>query len=475
MVGSGGVLYASGMMRLKMIAMALIAAGMSALGALGAFGQEGAQPEGAKPAQPGAVPAVPGPVLDQPEEKKQNPENTVDWGPRWGVWRGEIQLPEGQALSFNFVIDFARDGAGEPVWTLELRNGPESIPATIVSEYPKVTMTFAGTEARIESVLDEASTGLAGEYVYARTNGEGEEIEYRLPFRAWNSDGRRFAWLDPEWTPGDAIAGRWSLHFDEREGPAVAELVTLPDGMNVLGTVMTPTGDDGQLAGTFEKGRLRLSRFTGGSGLLYDATLEADGTLIGTYRSLGHHAEGFTGTADGEAALPDLFELTSWRDEVGLADLTFKNYEGSEVNLGELAPDGSPRLIYVMGTWCHNCADATRYLSELHERYSGAGLAVVGLAFETPKEFEEQAANVRAYVQHRAVPFPILVAGQRDKAAATEALGALDKVRAFPTIAFVSKDGEVVAVHQGFVGPAAPGRHAELRSAFESRIESMLE
>lgn len=439
----------------------------------------GARPAGAQ----GALqPSPEGPVTTQPEPGQPgvqpggepvlpevNPQNMVDHGPRWGMWRGEIELPGSKALSFNFVVEFGRDAERLPVWEVTLRNGPEVLPVVFENKAPAVVFTFPGTEARIEATTDETGTSMSGEYIYTR-----EGVEHRLPFTAHCSDARRFAWIDPAWKAGEPIAGRWSINFDERGGPAIAELRTLGDGETVVGTVMTPTGDDGLLVGTFESGRLRLSRFTGGTGLLYDATLEGDGTMIGTYRSLAHHEEGFTAAPDGDAQLPDLFGLTKWRRDVGLADMTFRTFEGSEVNLGELAPDGSPRLIYIMGTWCHNCADATRYLGELHERYSGQGLTIVGLAFETPSAFEEQAENVRSYVLHRGVPFPILVAGQRDKGKATEALGALDKVRAFPTIAFVSPGGEVVAVHQGFVGPAAPERHAELRAQFESRIEAML-
>lgn len=451
----------------------VLALGIWAMDAFAQMAPGHSQPE----QPPASAPAHPGPLqpTDQPENPAPDPANTIDWGPRWGIWRAEIDLPEGHILSFNFVIDFNRSEAKEPLWSFQLRNGPEVIQGHIEVKLPEVILTFPGTDARIVAILDGPTTGFTGEYIYTRDSDDGEPVEYRLPFRAQCSDSRRFAWLDPEWSPAEPIAPRWTLHFDTREGPAIAELRTLPDGMNVLGTVITPTGDDGHLAGTFEKGRLRLSSFTGSSGILYDATLEADGTLIGTYRSLAHHAEGFTASPDGDAALPDPFKLTAWRQDIGLADLAFKTYDGTELNLAELAPDGSPRLIYIMGTWCHNCADATRYLSELHERYAPSGLTIVGLAFETPETFEEQAENVRAYVLHKSVPFPVLVAGQRDKDAATEALRALDRVRAFPTIAFVSKEGEILAVHQGFVGPAAPERHARLRAEFQSRIESMLD
>ncbi|GAB5497440.1 MAG: hypothetical protein Phyf2KO_25200 [Phycisphaerales bacterium] len=418
------------------------------------------------------------PTGEPPPENFQKPENTVDWGPRKGIWRGEIELPEAKVLSFNFVVRFRRDDQKEPIWDIWLRNGVETLPATLINNNPSYTITFPNTEARIEATINNSNTGLGGEYIYTRANSEGENVEYRLPFSAQVSDTRRFEWVEQQDANEDEepaeLAERWSVTFDKRKGPAVAELHTLPDGINVYGTVMTPTGDDGHLAGTFQNGRLRLSRFTGGSGLLYDGTLEADGTLIGTFRSLAHHAEGFTASPDGEAALPNLFELTKWNDGIELADLSFRDTQGQEVNLSEIAPQGSPRLIYVMGTWCHNCADATRYLTSVYEQYKEEGLEIVGLAFESPKKFEEQARSVEKYIDSKDVPFEILVAGNRDKAEATKILGALDKVAAYPTVVFVDASGRIAGVHQGFVGPAAPTRHAQLRREFTERIESML-
>jgi len=259
-------------------------------------------PEVQTAAQPEAQPEE---VAQQPEEPKANSKNTIDWGPRRGIWRGEIELPGGQALSFNFVIEFTRDEEDQPTWDVSLRNGAEVLPAMIQNNNPLNIITFPGTDARIEATVNSSNTGLGGEYIYTHENDEGEAVEYRLPFIAQCSDTRRFAWLEAgeDEVATGRLAERWAVSFDERTGPAIAEFITLPDGINVVGTVRTLAEDDGQLAGSFEQGRLRLSRFTGGTGILYDGTIEPDGTLIGTFRSLAHHAEGFTASPDGEAQL----------------------------------------------------------------------------------------------------------------------------------------------------------------------------
>lgn len=394
-----------------------------------------------------------------------------------GLWRGWFELPGGNELSFNLDVDFRRDHFRDPIYGLALLNGTDRKPATLAPmtdpEKPGIwlEMTFPETNARIEAAVEQGALKLMGEYIYERQTDAGA-VEFRMPFTAVNGDGRRYDTPEPdEPEPMPGLPSNWSVTFESREGPAVMSLRVLPDGRHVQGTIATPTGDDGVLFGVFYDGRLRLSRFTGGGGLLYDAELQPDGSLIGTFHSLAHHTETFTATPSEDAALPDLFEQTRWLEGVSPMDLTFRDTDGAARAVGDIAR--GPALLYIFGTWCHNCTDATRYLTELHAQH-GSDLPIVGIAFESPDSFEAQADRVRRYANSRNVPFQLLVAGQRDKSTATETLGALDRLRAYPTFVFVDDDGDVAAVHQGFIGPADPDRHAALRDGFDQVIASLL-
>lgn len=282
-----------------------IVAGVMALSLVpGAGAQSGsapAQPESQPESQPGAAsPAQPG-AEAPPVGKPKN--NTIDWGPRPGIWRGEIELPGGKPLSFNFVVAFDRDDEKNPLWHVELRNGTEVVPVEFINTHPSLTMAFSGTEARIEATVGGTNTDMSGEYIYTNTNEQGEAVEFRLPFHADNDDPRRFAPVT-----GDVeieLAPDWLVTFDDRPSPAIGHFVVLPDGINVYGSVRSPGFVDEPLVGTFEHGRLRLSRFTGAEGVLYDGTIEPDGTLIGTYRTLAHHGEGFSATPVEDGQWPE--------------------------------------------------------------------------------------------------------------------------------------------------------------------------
>jgi peroxiredoxin len=409
----------------------------------------------------------------RPVEPRDNTFSDVTAAP--GIWRGWLALPDGAELSFNFDFDFRRDADRNPIYLCHLINAHERTPAAVIpsknpTEDPSLGFSFGA--ARIEGSWGSRGVEMRGEYIYTRDGPDGP-VEYRLPFRALNGDSRRFDEPDlTEPAPPAELPTRWRVSFERREGPAVATLRLLPDGRSVVGTIMTPTGDDGLLAGVFVGGRLRLSRFTGDSGILYDATLQPDGSLIGTYSSLAHHRESFTAVPDAEARLPDLFGLTRWNPGVSPAGLTFRDTTGQERRLDEFLR--GPAIVYVFGTWCHNCADATAALNDLHARYADRGLSIVGLSFEADGSFEERARTVAAYRDARGVPFPLLVAGGRDKDEATRTLAALDRVRAYPTMAFIDGSGTVVGVLQGFVGPAAPQEHAALQRSVIDRVESML-
>lgn len=281
------------------------------------------------------------------------------------------------------------------------------------------------------------------------------------------------------------FAGRYRVVFDSREGPAVATLRLRDDG-SIEGTFMTPTGDDGLLTGVADDDRLVLRPADGSAGPVYDGSIDDAGTYSGTLTWASGSRDTFTAVRSPEARLPDLYGLTAWNEDVDAAELVFRDTDGVDRRLGDFAP--APAIVYIFGTWCHNCSDATRFLNTLHERYADRRLSIVGVAFETPTEFAAQAEAVRRYADTKSVGFPLLVAGQRDKSDATRVLGALDRVRAYPTFAFVAPGkplGEasaqnrtdtnrVVAVHQGFIGPAAPETHAALTASFVEQIEAML-
>ena len=383
-----------------------------------------------------------------------------------GEWRGWLDSPGGE---LPFGLRLIDEGSG--VWSAEILNEPETITipdVTVTGD--ALTIRIPHYDATIEATIDEAGL-LQGRWWKTAALGAISE----LPFHAEPNPGYRFTplELDDDATGAAALAERWRVRFADDEDDAVGEFQLREDG-RVEGTFLTTTGDYRFLAGSFEAGRLRLSVFDGAHAFLFDAQLDDSGALSGDFWSRDSWHDSWTASADAEMALPDPSEQIGWRDSVPLDELRYPDLDGELRSLNDPAFAGQARIIEVFGSWCPNCNDATQYLVELDRRYGERGLSILGLAFEMSGEFERDAEQLRSYIEHHSIDYPILVAGTSDKDEASAAFPLIERVKSFPTTIFMNREGEVVGIWSGFSGPATGVEFEKLQGRFEGWIEELL-
>lgn len=408
-----------------------------------------------------------------------------------GIWDAELTCPGG-AIEFELALappqramseddPAASEPRGEPgsEWWATIRNGEETIRVPEVRiEDDRVRLEFTHYGSAVTARISADGRTLEGRWKRRR----GVDRWTEMPFRAvWSRSGleRPTESTDVELPPERAtVHGRWSVDFSSSDERAVGIFGEDPRGRGrgLVGTFLTTVGDYRFLGGRAENdGRtLRLSVFDGAHAFLFIARLEDDDTLVGDFWSRDVWHETWTARRDPDAALPDGFGLTAWNEAADLGALRFPTPEGELVALDDPRLGTGPRIIEVFGTWCPNCNDATEYLVELHRRFGSRGLSITGLAFEYTGDFEIDAERVRAYRTHHGIEFPLLVAGVADKSKASEALPILDRVRAYPTMIFMDREGAVRAIYTGFNGPATGELHERLRDDVERVIESML-
>ncbi|MHC4812539.1 MAG: TlpA family protein disulfide reductase [Planctomycetota bacterium] len=378
--------------------------------------------------------------------------------PKLGRWCAWLRSPGGNLL---FEMRLSRK---QGAWRLTLINGPERIHYDEVRVKDGVLrVRLAPYDSHIEARVQGAGDRLVGSWT--KTRGGGKRT--RMVFEAKVGKRPRGSPVPP------GIPGRWAVQFAKAEHPAVG-IFQAGKGGAVNGTFLTTLGDYRFLSGTFGKELLSLSCFDGAHAFLFHARVQEDSSLQGDFWSSDTWHEKWTARRDANARLPDAFALTRWNGAVKLGDLAYPDLDGKKRALTDAAFRGKARILLVFGTWCPNCNDASRYLTELDKRYREHGLRIVGLAFEHAAEFEKSAPLVRAYVDRQRIHYPVLVAGISDKAAATRAFPALDRVRAYPTTIFLDRHGEVRAVHTGFAGPATGDAHRRLRQRFEAILEELL-
>ena len=272
-----------------------------------------------------------------------------------------------------------------------------------------------------------------------------------------------------------SVAGSWTMQFVDEDGPfpALAELEQ--DGDKVTGTILTNTGDHRYLEGDYVDGRLRLSTFDAAHAFLFTADAQADGSLKGDWWSRDVYHATFTARRKGaEDTLDNPYEVVSVQDEDRRFVFKFPDVDGRMVASDDPRFAGQVVVIDIFGTWCPNCGDLAIVLADWHKKYGGRGLQVVGLAFEFTDDVDIANRQLRAYAARYGIEFPLLRAGVSDKDDAASRLPSIDKVKAYPTMVFVGRDGRVSKVHSGFAGPATGDRYTRMVAELEGEIERLL-
>ena len=431
--------------------------------------------------------------------------------PQLGPWRAWLATPGGELpFALEFAIDRAADRAGsgagaDATWRATIGNGSEAIAIDAVAvdaATGTVTLDFPHYDSRITATLRESGTRLEGTYRSRRNATEWVE----LPFHATAGAAKRFSDVLLHAPPADAdraqlarelaaaaqrASGRFAVQFASSADPAVALFDVAPDG-SASGTFLTTTGDYRFLAGSLDRAWpgddglvgccddglphhfLRLSCFDGAHAFKFEAELLPDGSFAGSFWSGDRWHETWTARRDATAVLPDGFTLSRATGAAQLHELPLRDLDGNVRRLGEEGLKGRAQLVVLFGSWCPNCHDACAELKELQREFAPRGLAIVGLAFEQNGDFARDAEQVRRYAQRHAIDWPLLLAGNADKQAATATLGVLDRLRAYPTFLFVAPDGTLRAVYTGFSGPATGAAYAAQHAAFVRAIEALL-
>jgi len=284
--------------------------------------------------------------------------------------------------------------------------------------------------------------------------------------------------------------GTWKVKFEKSEDPAVGVFKMDPTTKRIDGTFLTTTGDYRFLSG-FVLGKegktiadsgpsenlwhetMSLSCFDGAHAFQFQARLDGMGGLVGDFWSSNTWHETWTAQRDPNAKLPDDFKQTKLVEGETLQSLVFPDLKGNPTSVGDKMFAAPVRLVHVFGSWCPNCHDAGVYLAELKKKY-GDKVSVVGLAFELTGDHKRDSAQVKKYLERYELDHPVLIAGLSDKKLASKAIPLLDRVRSYPTTIFADADGKVIAIHTGFTGPATGKAYTELKTKFESTIDSIL-
>nr|WP_288931939.1 TlpA disulfide reductase family protein [uncultured Allomuricauda sp.] len=377
-----------------------------------------------------------------------------------GDWLAKIEVSESQKLPFEFTL--SKNDEGE--YQMNVFNAEEVV---TIDEF-----TFKGDSIHIRMPIFEGH--ISGTYTPDQITGEfiEESKERRVPFTAIHGTNERFK------VEADAavnISGVWETYFNvntEDEYPAKG--IFMQSGNKVKGTFRTKTGDYRYLDGVVTGDSMKLSAFDGSHVFLFLAQV-TDSTLNGKFYSGKHTVQEFMGARNEGFKLPDSNQLTFLREGYDKFDFSFPNTKGKMVDLQDPIFEDKAVLVQIMGTWCTNCLDETRFYVDFIKNNPDLDLAFVGLAFEYAKTEEKAFEGINRLKEREEVPYPILLAqyGTSNKQKANEKLPMLNHILSYPTTIYIDKTGEVHKIHTGFNGPATGEKFVEFKEEFNKTIKEL--
>ncbi|WP_298903029.1 peroxiredoxin [uncultured Psychroserpens sp.] len=377
-----------------------------------------------------------------------------------GVWRAELKLTDTEVLPFNFEVT-SRDA-------LKIFNGDEVILVTDVN-YSNDTIVFKTPvfEGYIQAVAKDSS--LEGFYIK-------ESLDRVVPFSAKYGLKNRFD-LNTEKTIVN-VSGNWETVFspDAEDDAYIAKGIFKQEGTKVTGTFRTTTGDYRYLEGVMDGTTMKLSTFDGAHAFLFTAEVN-DSTMNGMFYSGNHWKEPFVAKRNDLYELPDANDLTYLNEGYDALEFTFPDAEGEQISLSDDRFKNKVVVVQIMGTWCPNCLDESKYYTEFYDNNAEKDIEFVALAFEYAKTKEKAFESIKRLKDDIGISYPILLAqyGTSSKSKAQEKLPMLNHVLSYPTSIFIDKKGKVRKIHTGFNGPATGYKFIEFKTEFSEFIDELLE
>lgn len=374
-----------------------------------------------------------------------------------GMYKAELLVQDHQWLPFVFQVDSGN--------SLRIFNAEEVIEVhEITYKNDSVYIQTPIFEGYIVAKIKD--TILTGRYI--------KESEDRVvPFKA-TKDAIRFTVRSKD-TPVQ-IEGNWETIFseDSKDDRYIAKGIFSQSGNKVTGTIRTTSGDYRYLEGVMDKDSLKLSTFDGAHAFLFHAKV-TDSTMQGIFYSGNHWREPFTAKRNDSYELPSANELTFIKKGYDRLDFSFENEQGDLVSLNDKRFLGKVIVVQIMGTWCPNCLDESRYYSQYIKAHPDTEVEFIALAFEYAKTKEAAFKRIRRWKNKAKIPYDVLLAqfGTSDKKLAQEKLPMLNHIISYPTSIYINKKGIIRKIHTGFNGPATGQKHLEFKKDFESFLETL--
>ena len=377
-----------------------------------------------------------------------------------GLYRVALEIQDNEELPFIINVTSAN--------SLEIHNAKEII---LVDE-----ITYKNDSVYIQTPVFEG-------YIVAKITEKGfegsfikESLDRIVPIKAEKNNGNRFSLKENK--NSAKMNGVWETVFsqDSEKDRYIAKGVFNQDGQKITGTFRTTTGDYRYLEGVINGNDFKLSTFDGAHAFLFKGTISGT-KMNGFFYSGNHWKEPFTATKNDSYELPDENTLTYIKEGYETFDFSFPDKNGKLFSLKDKRFENKVVIVQLMGTWCPNCLDESKYYSKFSQENKGKDIEFIALAFEVAKTEEIAFQRINRLKNRLKITYPIVLAqfgNVADKVLAQEKLPMLNHIISYPTSIFIDKKGLVRKIHTGFNGPATGKNYLDFKIEFENFVAKLL-
>ena len=374
-----------------------------------------------------------------------------------GQWLGELSIKKNKKIPFNFEVK--KD-------SVFIINSEERIGAKISSHQDSMRIKIPVFDSELRFI--KTRIGLAG-YWHNNT-----KTRHKLPFCAHlNKKGGKHRFNGAHSNNHNLYSGNWETTFSkgtENEYKSVA--IFHQDKEHVTGTFITETGDYRFLQGNVYNDSIFLSCFDGAHAFLFEGRL-VDNIIHGMFYSGLQWSEPWISLKNDSFALTNPYLITQHVPRERL-EFSFPSVDGGILSYPNKRFNNKVVIIQILGSWCPNCVDETKFFSTLYNQYQDRGLEIIGLAFESPKKLIDKIARVKDLKSHTGSKYEFLIAGSASKKEAQKALPFLNEISSFPTTMFIGKKGAVRKIHTGFYGPGTGEHYVKYTAEVGALVEALL-
>ena len=403
-----------------------------------------------------------------------------------GIWRGVLYLNPEPKLSLKDEIERYEKEKSRPINDIE-SDLPFLFEVKYENEKPYIEIINAEERIKLEDVrvarnrstaedtvlidfpiFDSHIRAILKEGILQGDWTVRSKVNYSIPFTARFGRNKRFDVLTE--VPSVDMTGNWSCIFDadtKSPYPAVGELKQ--SGNLLSGTFRTETGDYRYLDGTINGNKFYLSCFDGSNAFLFYGKVTGD-SLIGTYKSGKSTPSLFEGTKNENATLTNAVMLNKASNSP--VSFSFLDHNGITKSLSHYTKD--IKIIQIMGTWCPNCYDETRFITSYLDAHPDQNIDVIALACERYRDTAKALASIKNYKNKMNMPYDILLAStSTNKEETSKQLPFIDTILSYPTMIVLDKNNTIQFIHTGIDGPAT-SKYNEFVKDFEERITKIL-